>query len=145
MVAIDTSASMTGNPIKIATALLLQLLRMARKESRKCFLISFSVRAKSIDLSISGNWNRLTSFLSDSYSGGTEGEQMLCQAMDVLDKGTFEMADILIISDFCFPKPLASTNNRMEENRKKGTMFYGLQIGNYSNTYDELLDRLWRI
>ncbi len=60
-------------------------------------------------------------------------------------KGTFEMADILIISDFCFPKPLPSTQNRMEENRKKGTMFYGLQIGDYSSAYDELLDRLWRI
>ena len=143
--AIDTSASMTGKPIKIATALLLQLLRMARKEGRKCFLISFSVRAKSLDLSIPGNWNKIASFLSDSYSGGTEGEQMLCQAMDVLDEGTFEMADILIISDFCFPKPLPTTQNRMEENRKKGTRFYGLQIGDYSSAYDELLDRLWRI
>lgn len=145
VVAIDTSGSMSGNPIKIAFSLLLQLLRMAKKEGRKCFLISFSVRAKSTDLSRLGNWNKLESFLSDGFSGGTDGEQMLSQAMEVLDEGTFEMADILIISDFEFPKPIATTQDRMEKNRQKGTKFYGLQIGDSSRTYDKILDRLWQI
>ena len=145
VVAIDTSGSMSGNPIKIAFSLLLQLLRMAKKEGRKCFLISFSVRAKSTDLSRIGNWNKLESFLSDGFSGGTDGEQMLSQAMEVLDEGTFEMADILIISDFEFPKPIATTQDRMEKNRQKGTKFYGLQIGDSSRTYDKILDRLWQI
>lgn len=145
VVAIDTSGSMSGNPIKIAFSLLLQLLRMAKKEGRKCFLISFSVRAKSTDLSRLGNWNKLESFLSDGFSGGTDGEQMLSQAMEVLDEGTFEMADILIINDFEFPKPIATTQDRMEKNRQKGTKFYGLQIGDSSRTYDKILDRLWQI
>lgn len=145
VVAIDTSGSMSGNPIKIAFSLLLQLLRKAKKEGRKCFLISFSVRAKSTDLSRLGNWNKLESFLSDGFSGGTDGEQMLSQAMKVLDEGTFEMADILIISDFEFPKPIATTQDRMEKNRQKGTKFYGLQIGDSSRTYDKILDRLWQI
>lgn len=145
IVAIDTSGSMTGTPIKIATSLLLQLLRMAKKERRKCFLISFSVRAKNIDLSRPGNWRKLEAFLKDGYTGGTDGEQMLNQAMEVLDEGTFEMADILIISDFEFPKPIATTQDRMEKNRQKGTKFYGLQIGDSSRTYDKILDRLWQI
>ncbi len=145
VVAIDTSGSMTGTPIKIATSLLLQLLRMAKKERRKCFLISFSVRAKNIDLSRPGNWRKLEAFLKDGYTGGTDGEQMLNQAMEVLDEGTFEMADILIISDFEFPKPIATTQDRMEKNRQKGTKFYGLQIGDSSRTYDKILDRLWQI
>lgn len=145
IVAIDTSGSMAGTPIKIATSLLLQLLRMAKKERRKCFLISFSVRAKNIDLSRPGNWRKLEAFLKDGYTGGTDGEQMLNQAMEVLDEGTFEMADILIISDFEFPKPIATTQDRMEKNRQKGTKFYGLQIGNSSRTYDKILDRLWQI
>lgn len=145
IVAIDTSGSMTDTPIKIATSLLLQLLRMAKKERRKCFLISFSVRAKNIDLSRPGNWRKLEAFLKDGYTGGTDGEQMLNQAMEVLDEGTFEMADILIISDFEFPKPIATTQDRMEKNRQKGTKFYGLQIGDSSRTYDKILDRLWQI
>ena len=141
IVAIDTSGSMTGTPIKIATSLLLQLLRMAKKERRKCFLISFSVRAKNIDLSRPGNWRKLEAFLKDGYTGGTDGEQMLNQALTALDKGTFEMADVLIISDFCFLKPFPKTMERMENHRKKGTKFYGLHIGDYNTTYDKILDR----
>ena len=145
IVAVDTSGSMTGNPTRIATSLLLQLLRMAKKERRKCFLISFSVRAKNIDLSRPGNWRKLETFIDDRYSGGTDGEQMLDQAMTALDKGTFEMADVLIISDFCFPKPSPKTKERMSEHRTKGTKFYGLHIGYYSVTYDNILDKIWRI
>lgn len=145
IVAIDTSGSMTGNPTRIATSLLLQLLRMAKKERRKCFLISFSVRAKNIDLSQAGNWRKLETFINDRYCGGTDGEQMLDQAMTALDKGAFEMADVLIISDFCFSKPSPKTKERMSEHRAKGTKFYGLHIGYYSATYDNILDKIWRI
>lgn len=146
-VAVDTSSSMSGRPIEIAVSLLLQLLRMAKKENRNCFLITFSVQAKSLDLSRPGNWNKLESFLTNSFSGGTEGEQMLSQAMDVIEDGTFSMADVLIISDFRFPLPKTSTQNRMEENRQKGTKFYGLQIGEYlcKYSYEETLDRIWKI
>ncbi len=144
IVALDTSGSMDGTPIKIATSLLQQLLRMAKKERRKCFLISFSVRAKSIDLSRPGNWRKLEAFLEDGYSGGTDGEQMLNQAMTALDKGPFEMADVLVISDFYFPKPLSKTMGRMEDHRKKGTKFYGLQIGDENKTYDKILDKKWQ-
>ncbi len=144
IVALDTSGSMDGTPIKIATSLLQQLLRMAKKERRKCFLISFSVRAKSIDLSRPGNWRKLEAFLEDGYSGGTDGEQMLSQAMTALDKGPFEMADVLVISDFYFPKPLPKTMERMEDHRKKGTKFYGLQIGDENKTYDKILDKKWQ-
>ena len=61
------------------------------------------------------------------------------------DKGAFEMADVLIISDFCFSKPSPKTNERMSEHRAKGTKFYGLHIGYYSATYDNILDKIWRI
>lgn len=55
IVAVDTSSSMSGRPMKIAYAVLLQLLRLARKQKRKVFLISFSVRAKFLDLSLPRN------------------------------------------------------------------------------------------
>lgn len=56
IVSIDTSASMDGRPLRIAFSLLKQLLRIAKKQKRPCFLISFSVRSKSIDLSKPRNW-----------------------------------------------------------------------------------------
>jgi hypothetical protein len=33
----------------------------------------------------------------------------------------------------------------MEEERQKGTRFYGLQIGKESHEYDTILDKVWQI
>ena len=143
IVSIDTSGSMSGRPEKIAFSLLKQLLRMAKKQKRPCFLISFSVRSKSIDLANPRNWGKLDNFLKNSFSGGTDGEQMLAEAIRVLQTGTFEMSDVLIISDFEFPIPQKQTQSKIEQNRVLGTRFYGLKIGHSSDKYDKILDRLW--
>lgn len=145
IVSVDTSGSMSGRPEKIAFSLLKQLLRMAKKQKRPCFLISFSVRSKSIDLANPRNWGKLDNFLKNSFSGGTDGEQMLAEAIRVLQTGTFEMADVLIISDFEFPIPQKQTQSKIEQNRVLGTRFYGLKIGHSSDKYDKILDRLWVI
>ncbi len=118
---------------------------MAKKQRRPCFLISFSVRSKSIDLANPRNWGKLDNFLKNSFSVGTDGEQMLAEAIKVLQTGTFEMADVLIISDFKFPIPLKQTQSKIEQNRVLGTRFYGLKIGRSSDRYDKILDKLWVI
>lgn len=145
IVAVDTSGSMSGRPMKIAYAVLLQLLRLARKQKRKVFLMSFSVRAKFLDLSLPRNWMRLNSFLEDHFSGGTNGEEMLNQAIKMLQSKTFGMADVLIISDFYFPLPIESTRNKMLEEHNKGTCFYGLKIDSTDRSYDKILDKTWNI
>ena len=145
IVSVDTSASMSGQPLKIAFSLLKQLLRMAKKQKRPCYLISFSVRAKSIDLAKPRNWNKLDHFLGDSYSGGTDGEQMLAEALTVLQTGTYEMADILVISDFEFPAPKASTMAKINKEKALGTRFYALQIGHSAHKYHNVMDRIWTV
>jgi uncharacterized protein with von Willebrand factor type A (vWA) domain len=55
------------------------------------------------------------------------------------------LADILIISDFEFPKPLKNTTIKMYEERAMGVRFYGLQIGTASCEYDKILDKIWKI
>lgn len=145
IVSIDTSGSMSGRPEKIAFSLLKQLLRMAKKQKRPCFLISFSVRSKSIDLSKPRNWGRVDNFLKNSFSGGTDGEQMLAEAIRVLQKGTFEMADVLIISDLQFPKPLPKTMENIDREKAWGTRFYALQIGHWSHEYKNVMDRIWEV
>lgn len=145
VVSIDTSESMSGRPERIAFSLLKQLLRMARRQKRPCFLMSFSVRAKSIDLAKPRNWGKLGAFLTNSFSGGTDGELMLAQAVDVLQNGTFEMADVLIISDLVFPTPRPETVAKIETQKSLGTRFYALQIGRDSHQYDKILDRIWQV
>ena len=145
IVSIDTSGSMFGRPIELATCLLRQLLQMAKKQKRKCFLISFSVRAQSIDLSKPGAWKRLDAFLGDYYSGGTDGNEMLKAGIKMLNSEKYAMADMLIISDFIFEPPNGCVSQFMQEERQKGTRFYGLQIGNDSHEYDTILDKVWQI
>lgn len=147
IVSIDTSASMSGQPQKIAFSLLKQLLRMAKKQKRPCYLISFSIRSNSIDLAKPRNWGKIDNFLTHSFSGGTDGEQMLTEAIRVLQNGTYEMADILIISDFEFSVPINATLEKIQKEKALGTRFYGLQIGQ-SGTKEyrtTILDKMWTI
>ena len=144
IVSVDTSSSMSGVPIKLAKCLLLQLFRMAKKQKRECFLITFSVRANYIDLSQNGAWNLLNKFLEINFSG-TDGEEMLNVALKMLKTANFAMADVLIISDFCFDKPEPATLNSMKAEHDKGTRFYGLQIDSSSNSYNNILDKIWKI
>ena len=146
IVSIDTSGSMSGQPQRIAFSLLKQLLRMAKKQKRPCYLISFSVRSKSIDLAKPRNWSKIDNFLEHSYSGGTDGEQMLAEAIHVLQKGTYEMADVLIVSDFEFPVPNPSTMEKIDKEKTLGTRFYGLKIGHYGvKGYKHIMDKIWEV
>lgn len=145
IVSVDTSGSMMGKPEKIARSLLIQLLRLAKKQHRKCFVITFSVRAKALELTRPANWKFLKKFLEEGFSGGTCGEEMLAAALNALQKKDFSMADVLIISDFEFPLPKENTRKRMETEHAKGTRYYGLQIGEMKNPYDMVLDRMWKL
>lgn len=144
IVSIDTSGSMSGQPERIAFSLLRQLLRMAKKQKRPCYLISFSVRSKSIDLAKPRNWGKLDNFLKKSFSGGTDGEQMLAEAIRVLQKGAYEMADVLIVSDFEFPQPVSATMDKINKEKALGTRFYGLKIGRSGVCgYNNVMDKIW--
>lgn len=145
IVSLDTSGSMSGRPLQLAKCLLLQLLKMAKKQKRKCFLITFSVRAKLLDLTKYGIWRDLNKLINNRFSGGTDGEEMLNHAIKLLQTDNFAMADILIISDFCFPKPIVETLKKMTNEHDKGTRFYGLQINNKSNSYNDILDKIWSV
>lgn len=145
IVAVDTSGSMSGKRLKIAYSVLTQLLRLARKQKRKVFLMTFSVRAKFLDLSLPRNWMRLNAFLEERFTGGTDGEAMLNRAIEKLQSKSFGMADVLIISDFYFPPPLGPTKKKMLIEHNKGTRFYGLKINSIGQLYDKILDKTWNI
>lgn len=145
IVCIDTSSSMEGRPMKIAFSVLKQLLSTAKKQKRACFLISFSVRSRSIDLSKPKNWNVLNHFIENGFSGGTNGEEMLAETISVLHTDKFEMADVLIISDLQFPAPKETTQKSIKKEQALGTKFYALQIGNDDHTYGTVFDMIWNI
>ncbi len=145
IVSVDTSSSMDGRASEIAASMLYQLLDIARREKRNCFLITFSVRSRSIDLSKPGEWRHIDEFLADSFTGGTNGEQMLRDAIRQLHAEDYRMADVLIISDFAFAPPLPETLAAIRREQARDTRFYGLRIGRLTTPYTQILDHIWQV
>lgn len=145
IVCIDTSGSMSGKPEQIVKSLLVQILQMAKMKKRKCFLITYAVRSKTLEVSKSQHWREVKNFLKNEFTGGTDGEMMFNDALMALNSQTYSMADVLVISDFCFSYPTESTEHKIKEEQQKGTKFYGIRIGKESKIYDKLFDRRWKI
>ena len=145
IVCIDTSGSMDGRPERIAKSLTMQILQTAKRKNRKCFLITYSVRASALEISKPEHWPKVKAFLKNQFTGGTDGEYMLAYVLDALQTDNFSMADVLIISDFEFNLPLKKTREKVVKEQGKGTRFYGLQIGKCRSGYEEVLDKIWKI
>lgn len=145
IVCVDTSGSMDGRKEKVAKAMVMQILQTASRKKRKCLLITFSVRVNVLDMTQYGNWQKVKEFMKNVFTGGTDGEDMLREAMKALEGETFDMADVLVISDFEFSSPMRGTLEKLEKQKRKGTRFYGLQIGKWRSEYGGILDRMWHI
>lgn len=146
IVSVDTSGSMMGKPMDIAKALLLQLLAIARRQHRPCYLITYAVHAQAIDIANPKAWRQVKKFLQEGFTGGTDGNEMLCEACSALQSKTYSMADVLIISDFEWSEPAASTKSKMEKEKLQGTKFYGLKINSHPRAREhKWLDQFWQV
>lgn len=150
IVSLDTSGSMGGEKEKVSKALLIHLMEIAKRKRRTCLLITFSISAKTLEVTHPKHWKKVASFLTEHFSGGTDGNQMLGYAIDALAEGAFEMADVLIVSDFEFDPPKDSLKKAIVKAQGQGTKFYGLRIGCgalydsfYERSYERLLDKMW--
>lgn len=133
---VDTSGSMQGLPEQVAKAVVLEALRTAHAEGRRCFLYAFSgpgqVVEQELDLSPDGV-GRLLHFLTFSFHGGTEPGGMLTQVLEKLRSEGWERADVLLASDGEWPAP-AKQVAEVADARDRGTRFHGVQIGNQGRT-----------
>ena len=150
IVSLDTSGSMGGEKEKVSKALLIHLMEIAKRKRRKCLLITFSISAKTLEVTHPKHWKKVASFLTEHFSGGSDGNQMLGYAIDALAEGAFEMADVLIVSDFEFDPSKDSLKKAIVKAQGQGTKFYGLRIGCgalydsfYERSYERLLDKMW--
>ena len=133
---IDTSGSMHGLPEQVAKAIVLEALRTAHEEKRRCFLYAYSgpgqVLEHELDLSPDG-MGRLLEFLGVSFGGGNDEVGMMAKVVTRLKDENWKKADVVFVGDGEWPAPatlVAAVRCACEE----GARFHGVQIGNRGRT-----------
>lgn len=147
IICLDTSGSMAGTPENIAKALVLECFSVAVKENRACYIYLFGssneVEEMEIGLTAEG-LERMITFLSMSFGGGTDAEGPLNLALQQSDKEGWEKADIMLVSDgeFTLTSGLSRKINHRKEQR--GLTVQGVLIGHHSNAMEKVCDPLHR-
>lgn len=145
IICIDTSGSMRGTPESVAKALCLAILKIALRDERHCFLISFSTQINTIELSnITTSITQLLDFLSMSFYGGTDVSSALVEALVQLENGSYSNADVIVVSDFIMPQVSESTAQGIANAKMRGVKFHSLVINQTCNQVGlNLFDNNW--
>ena len=137
IICIDTSGSMHGVPEAIAKALCIAILKVALRDERRCFLISFSTQIDTIELSnTAASLTRLLDFLGMSFYGGTDASPALATALAQLEEENYSRADVIMVSDFVMPQFPEKITRGIAKAKERGTKFHSLVVGQGYNQVD---------
>lgn len=141
IVCVDTSSSMNGEPMNIAQSLLARVVWMAYRQRRRCYLIYYSERIKTVDLQLN-DWN--INDLKTISNGGTDATEMLKEVFRLLNTDeSYMAADVLWISDFIVPDVSSQLLEQLNDFRKSDTRFYGYQIGDNDTIWRDRMNKLY--
>lgn len=127
---IDTSGSMRGTPETIAKTLCLALLKIALRDRRTCYLISFAIGIEALNLTdLASSLDTLIDFLSQSFYGGTNPMPVLDEALNRLETEAYQKADVVMVSDFIMPPLDEQTLTRIKGAKENKTQFHSLLMG----------------
>lgn len=99
---LDTSGSMTGEPLLKAKALLLAIANILKQENRSLHLLLFGASGEIIEYAMHESVSSvgLLQFLQKGFAGGTDFETPLRRALQIIDTNkAYQKADVLMISD----------------------------------------------
>jgi len=136
---------MHGTPETVAKTLCFALLKMAVRDNRKCYLISFSTAIETLNLTdLKNNFEKLIDFLSMSFNGGTDASPAMIEALRILEKEDYKKADVIMVSDFIMPDFDEQTKKQINIAKENKTKFHSLVIGNSENKNTiECFDSNW--
>ena len=135
IICIDTSGSMHGTPETVAKTLCFAILKIAVRENRKCYLISFSTGLQTLELSdLRNSLDKVIDFLSMSFHGGTDATPAMHEAIRLLTTNDYKKADIVIASDFIMPEFDLQTKQLIVKAKENKTRFHSLVIGSSQNS-----------
>nr|MBK7063761.1 VWA domain-containing protein [Deltaproteobacteria bacterium] len=136
VVIVDTSGSMQGLPEQVAKALVLETLRTALAEKRRCFVYAFSGPGQVIEHELAldeTGIGHLLSFLALSFGGGTDGTGVMLRALERIRGEAWSRADVLFVSDGEWPAPPGLVR-AVRDAKERGARFHGIQVGNRGQT-----------
>ena len=128
---IDTSGSMKGNPEIIAKAVALEVVRLANKEQRACYLYIFSGPQEISEINLAFSFSGLKDiiqFLQNSFHGGTEVIDIVSKIAQKITDKKWQKADILLISDGLFQVDSAVQKKVDRLKKKYRLRMHGLLI-----------------
>ncbi|EKO3783784.1 VWA domain-containing protein [Vibrio harveyi] len=133
VICLDTSGSMRGLPENISKATVLECLKVAYKEKRRCYVYLFGSNREVSELNLTldtSGFNELLNFLTMSFGGGTDAEGPLNKALEKCDSEEWYKADVLLVSDGEFPVSSGLSRKISNRREKQGLQVHGIQIGN---------------
>ena len=131
---VDTSGSMHGEPETIAKAVAFAILRIALRDKRRCYLISFSTKINTLELdNLRESLEKIIDFFGMSFHGGTDAEPALEEALLQIKKAEYADSDVLVISDFIMDRLPVETSKKIEDAKKQKNRFHSLVISPNSN------------
>lgn len=134
IICVDTSGSMHGTPETVAKTLCFAILKIAIRDNRKCYLISFSTGIETLNLTdLKNSLDKIISFLSMSFNGGTDATPAMREALKMLSTQDYKKADVIMISDFVMSTFNKTTQEQIKTAKDNKTKFHSLVIGNSQN------------
>jgi len=134
IICVDTSGSMHGTPETVAKTLCFTLLKMAVRDNRKCYLISFSTGIATLNLTdLKNNLEKLIEFLSMSFNGGTDATPAMREALRMLETEDYKKADVIMVSDFVMSGFDEQTKKQIVSAKENKTKFHSLVISDSGN------------
>lgn len=132
VICVDTSASMSGGPERVAKAIVVHTLRVASAERRPCHLVAFSGAGEVAELEIAADLDGLQAlarWVSGSFHGGTDVTAPIERAIARVNTDGWQRADLMIVSDGEFG-PTAATVAAVDAARRSlGLRVHGVLIG----------------
>jgi len=110
---VDTSASMQGAAEDVAKATVLEAMRTAAAQMRRCLVYAFSGPGEVVERELGldqAGISGAVAFLTQSFHGGTDVDEPLGRALARIQEEAWQFADLVIASDGQFaPTPALAT------------------------------------
>jgi uncharacterized protein with von Willebrand factor type A (vWA) domain len=129
---IDTSASMAGGPERVAKAILVEAMRVAASEGRRCHVYAFSGAGQVEEFELAADLDglhRLAGFVSTSFHGGTDVVEPLDRAVARIATEAWRQADLMVVSDGEFGPTAATVDAIARARRELGLRVQGVLVG----------------